>query len=63
MELRKLFMGILQGRKSDTSGEVRYDLLGSLMEAEYKNGEKMSETAVACFMIVDDKLKEWLLCL
>ncbi|KAI9028573.1 cytochrome P450 [Hyaloraphidium curvatum] len=51
MELRKLFMSILRARKEDTSGQVRYDMLSHLMDAKYKSGEHMSETAVACFMI------------
>jgi sterol 14alpha-demethylase len=48
-ELTALFMSIIKTRKE--TSEEKYDVLNTLINSTYKDGEKMSDKAVAHMMI------------
>ncbi len=51
LEMRKIFLGILQDRKKNGFRSDDYDLMETLSNARYRDGSPMSETAVCCLMI------------
>ncbi|KXS21615.1 cytochrome P450 [Gonapodya prolifera JEL478] len=50
VRLRQIFLDALQERKTNVD-ELDHDMMGSLMKCTYRDGTKLSESAVACIMI------------
>lgn len=50
IEMRNLFMGIMEQRRA-TNNTDSSDMISALMEAEYRDGKRMTDREVACLMI------------